>query len=394
MGQADLPDAAQYFHAWGLTPARLKPARPDAIVMHPQPMNRGIEIAARGGRRPAVGHPRPGAQWRRGAHGGACRGARARGEPAHERSSARGTIFLESGRVLSQLAFDAEQYVLRLQCAAKCAAQRATGQLRAPAPAIRPSPCAARCRSCARIRTKAGSRSSTRWWGLALQALAARQAGDELSVLGPIGKAFVPHRDRPRTLLDRRGRRHPADGVPGGTPARAARVQAPGPHGLGSPVPVPHAALDADPGAGHAGRRSIACMPLLEEWGVPSRLASRSEFAGCYRRVRDRAGRRWLAALGERELARSRSSPAARRRCCKPPRASPGASRCPARSRSRNSWRVRSGLRRLHGRGAHTRGPRDEARLRRWSGVRCLQRVLNPPRALIKHRGPSREGCP
>jgi aspartate carbamoyltransferase catalytic subunit len=46
MGEADLPDAAQYFAAWGLTPERLKLARPDAIVMHPQPMNRGIEIAS------------------------------------------------------------------------------------------------------------------------------------------------------------------------------------------------------------------------------------------------------------------------------------------------------------------------------------------------------------
>jgi aspartate carbamoyltransferase catalytic subunit len=46
MGAADLPDNAQYFGAWGLTQARLKGARPDAIVMHPQPMNRGTEIAA------------------------------------------------------------------------------------------------------------------------------------------------------------------------------------------------------------------------------------------------------------------------------------------------------------------------------------------------------------
>ena len=46
MGAADLPDAARYFAAWGLTRERLKAARPDAIVMHPQPMNRGIEIAA------------------------------------------------------------------------------------------------------------------------------------------------------------------------------------------------------------------------------------------------------------------------------------------------------------------------------------------------------------
>ena len=46
MGEADLPDAAGYFAAWGLTRERLKLARPDAIVMHPQPMNRGIEIAS------------------------------------------------------------------------------------------------------------------------------------------------------------------------------------------------------------------------------------------------------------------------------------------------------------------------------------------------------------
>ena len=46
MGQADLPEAMRYFRAWGLTPERLRLARPDAIVMHPQPMNRGIEIAS------------------------------------------------------------------------------------------------------------------------------------------------------------------------------------------------------------------------------------------------------------------------------------------------------------------------------------------------------------
>jgi aspartate carbamoyltransferase catalytic subunit len=46
MGQVDLPDADRYFALYGLTPERLALARPDAIVMHPQPMNRGIEIAS------------------------------------------------------------------------------------------------------------------------------------------------------------------------------------------------------------------------------------------------------------------------------------------------------------------------------------------------------------
>lgn len=46
MGQADLPDADRYFAQYGLTPERLSGARRDAIVMHPQPMNRGVEISS------------------------------------------------------------------------------------------------------------------------------------------------------------------------------------------------------------------------------------------------------------------------------------------------------------------------------------------------------------
>ena len=46
MTQAALPDGDRYFAKFGLTPERLAVAKPDAIVMHPQPMNRGIEIAS------------------------------------------------------------------------------------------------------------------------------------------------------------------------------------------------------------------------------------------------------------------------------------------------------------------------------------------------------------
>lgn len=44
--QASIPDADSYFAEWGLTAQRLKLAKRDAIVMHPQPMNRGVEIAS------------------------------------------------------------------------------------------------------------------------------------------------------------------------------------------------------------------------------------------------------------------------------------------------------------------------------------------------------------
>jgi aspartate carbamoyltransferase catalytic subunit len=46
MVQVDLPDADRYFARYGLTPERLAGAKPDAIVMHPQPMNRGVEISS------------------------------------------------------------------------------------------------------------------------------------------------------------------------------------------------------------------------------------------------------------------------------------------------------------------------------------------------------------
>ncbi|MES2366022.1 MAG: aspartate carbamoyltransferase catalytic subunit [Pseudomonadota bacterium] len=39
-----LPSAQEYFKYYGLTPDKLAHARPDAIVMHPGPMNRGVEI--------------------------------------------------------------------------------------------------------------------------------------------------------------------------------------------------------------------------------------------------------------------------------------------------------------------------------------------------------------
>ncbi len=44
MKGALLPSAGEYFKHYGLTPEKLALAKPDAIVMHPGPMNRGVEI--------------------------------------------------------------------------------------------------------------------------------------------------------------------------------------------------------------------------------------------------------------------------------------------------------------------------------------------------------------
>ena len=67
---------------FGLNPARLALAKPDAIVLHPGPMNRGRRDHQRSGRRPALGDPRAGRAGSRGADGGAL--------PARRRAEARG----------------------------------------------------------------------------------------------------------------------------------------------------------------------------------------------------------------------------------------------------------------------------------------------------------------
>ena len=41
-----LPSLREYFQRFGLTTARLRLAKPDVIVMHPGPVNRGVEIAS------------------------------------------------------------------------------------------------------------------------------------------------------------------------------------------------------------------------------------------------------------------------------------------------------------------------------------------------------------
>ena len=44
MDGAFVPSRREYFHRFGLDHQKLARAKPDAIVMHPGPMNRGVEI--------------------------------------------------------------------------------------------------------------------------------------------------------------------------------------------------------------------------------------------------------------------------------------------------------------------------------------------------------------
>jgi dihydroorotate dehydrogenase electron transfer subunit len=46
----------------------------------------------------------------------------------------------------------------------------------------------------------------------------------------------------------------------------------------------------------------IACMPLVEDWDIPCRLASQSDFPGCFVGPVNALADAWLASLGPTEL--------------------------------------------------------------------------------------------
>jgi aspartate carbamoyltransferase catalytic subunit len=46
MEGAYFPSLREYFRVFGMTEARLRRAKSDVVIMHPGPMNRGVEIAS------------------------------------------------------------------------------------------------------------------------------------------------------------------------------------------------------------------------------------------------------------------------------------------------------------------------------------------------------------
>ena len=127
--------------------------------------------------------------------------------------------------------------------------------------------------------------------------LATRVVGEHLSVLGPIGQPFKLDGYRKRPLLIGGG-----VGIPPMlflAEHMRARVATAKPLVLmGSEVPFPFRARPSTllvPGVPAA---VIAAMPLLEDWGIASRLASLAGFPGCYEGYVTDLARLWIADSG------------------------------------------------------------------------------------------------
>jgi len=216
------------------------------------------------------------------------------------KSPDRGTIFLEEARVLQHTAYDGNQLVLRLH-APKCAAHALPGSFvhvtcDQAIPMRRPL-------SIMRVDAQTGwIEVLYKVLGVGLHALAARKAGDTVSSLGPIGKPFVVHPERPRPLLIGGGVGIPPMVFLSDT-LRANRTAAWKPLVLmGSEIPFPFRTRPSATVVAGMPDGTIACMPLLEEWGIASRLASRAGFPGCFDGFVTELADHWLATLGPKEM--------------------------------------------------------------------------------------------
>ncbi len=208
-------------------------------------------------------------------------------------STNRATIFAETAELLSHEAHPGDQYIMRLK-APECAATALPGQF----VHLTVDPLLPLKRPISIMRTS----KQDGWIELLYKAvgegtrlLATRKPGDQLDMLGPIGKPFEIKQQRPLLI---------GGGV--GMPPMiflSDALRKTGKHDpmviLGSEVPFPFQPRPSEimiPGMPHG---VIAAVPLLEDWGIPSRLASKAGFPGTFDGYVTDVARAWLSALDE-----------------------------------------------------------------------------------------------
>jgi dihydroorotate dehydrogenase electron transfer subunit len=211
----------------------------------------------------------------------------------------RNTIFVEDGELVSVDEFPGDQFVMRIR-SPKCAATAEPGSFvhitcDASLPMRRPLSIMRVEGDCIDILYKIV--------GDGLRRLSEKVPGDVMSILGPIGQPFRPSAERPNTLLIGGG-----VGIPpmiyladylrqnGNNWAPLAI--------LGSELPFPFEQRKSTIGAPWVDASINATMPLLEDWGIPCRLATLAGFDGCFDGYVTDLADQWLATLSADELAK------------------------------------------------------------------------------------------
>lgn len=213
---------------------------------------------------------------------------------AHTHPDTRDTINLEQARVLEHRALAGEQQILTLHAPETARAARPGSfvhlrcasflPMRRPMSIMRADPATGAVEILYKIH------------GLGTRLLAQARVGDELSLMGPIGVPFRLSGYRSRPLLIGGGVGIPpmiflADYMRRQRPAVTPLVM------MGSEVPFPFTPRPSRILAPGVPDDCIAAMPLLEDWGIPSRLASGAGLPGCYAGFVTDLAREWIRSL-------------------------------------------------------------------------------------------------
>jgi dihydroorotate dehydrogenase electron transfer subunit len=211
----------------------------------------------------------------------------------------RGSVFLEDARILTQRSHAGDQFVLRVH-APRAARRAAPGTfahiacdpsiaMRRPLSIMRASPADGWLEFLYKPR------------GHGLEMLGRRQPGEVVSVLAPIGHGFSVEAARPRLLALGGGVGIPpmiflAEQVRGNGRLKPLVL-------MGSEVPFPFELVESKLAVAGIGKAATHAVALLEQWGVPSRLASNAGLGGAHRGYITDLARDALAAMTTDELA-------------------------------------------------------------------------------------------
>ncbi len=212
----------------------------------------------------------------------------------------RNTIFVEDGEILLREAFDGEQFVQRIRAPKCAAAARAGSFVHLSCDPLLPM---RRPMSIMRVGDDwIEILYKTHGKGLAL--LAEKTPGDVVSVMGPIGMPFNPDPDRPHCLLIGGGVGIPpmvylADVLRHDERYSPIAI-------LGSEIPFPFAEATSSIDFDGVDAGINRTMPLLEEWGIATRLTSKQGYEGCFDGFVTDLADRWLNAQSEEARAKTR----------------------------------------------------------------------------------------
>ena len=209
----------------------------------------------------------------------------------------RGTIFVEDGEVLAVDAFPGDQFIMRIR-APKCAAAAQPGSF-----------VHITCDESLPMRRPLSIMRAGDDWveilykivGNGLRLLSQKQPGDTVSVLGPIGQPFRLSPERPNALLIGGGVGIPpmvyiADWIrQDGRDWRPFAI-------LGSEIPFPFELQESAIDVPGIPDDVDSTMPLLEDWGIPTRLTSLQGYKGCFDGYVTVLADAWLEALPLEEL--------------------------------------------------------------------------------------------